>query len=96
MPVFWILADICTPGTAFPCTVGARVRKYYHLYMHYIYTCALANPGLCSGGNRKVVHCSVPVLIKMMIVKSLIIVHCLVPVLIAIVMTKVLVPVWID
>ena len=26
--VFWILSlvDICTPGTAFPCTVGARVR----------------------------------------------------------------------
>ena len=38
MLVFWILVDICTPGTAFPCTVGARVRKYYHLYMHYIYT----------------------------------------------------------
>ena len=28
MLVFWILrlVDICTPGTAFPCTVGARVR----------------------------------------------------------------------
>ena len=38
MLVFWILSDICTPGTAFPCTVGARVREYYHLYMHYIHT----------------------------------------------------------
>ena len=38
MPVFWILVDICTPGTAFPCTVGARVREDHHLYMHYIYT----------------------------------------------------------
>ena len=54
MPVFWILVDICTPGTAFPCTVGARVAK----------------PGCCSGGNRKVVHCSVPVRIKMVIVKA--------------------------
>ena len=38
---FWmpvrILVDFCTPGTAFPCTVGARVRQYYYLHFHYIY-----------------------------------------------------------
>ena len=33
---FWMLVDICTPGTAFPCTVGARVRSYYHPYMGYM------------------------------------------------------------
>ena len=38
MLVVWILVDICTPGTAFPCTVGARVREYYHLHMHSTYT----------------------------------------------------------
>ena len=73
MPVFWILVDICTPGTAFLCTVGARVRQrmpsIYAFYI-YIYTCALAKPGFCNGGNRKVVHCSVPVLVKTMIVKA--------------------------
>ena len=38
MFVFWILrlVDIWTPGTAFPCTVGARVEECYHLY--HIYT----------------------------------------------------------
>ena len=76
MLVFWILrlVDICTPGTAFPCTVGARVR-YYHLYMHYIYTYvhwlnqafAVAEGYLA---NQKMVHCLVPVLITMMIVKT--------------------------
>ena len=43
--------------------------------------------------NRKMVHCFVPVLIKMM-TKTLIIVHCLVPVLLATMRIKVLVPVW--
>ena len=48
------------------------VRQYYHLDMHhiYIYTCTLAKPGFCSGGNRRIVHCSAPVLIKMMVVKA--------------------------
>ena len=38
--VFWILrlVDTCTRGAAFSCTIGARVREYYHLYMHYIHT----------------------------------------------------------
>ena len=75
--VFWILrlVDICTPGTTFPCTVGARVGQYYHLHMHYIYTCvhwlnqafAVVEGYLA---NRKLVRCLVPVLIKMMIVKT--------------------------
>ena len=43
--------------------------------------------------NRITVHCLVPVLIKLMIVKVLIMVHCLVPVLIATMIVKVLVPV---
>ena len=45
--------------------------------------------------NRIMVHCLVPVLKKMMLVKILIIVNCLVPVLIATMIVKVLVPVWI-
>ena len=45
--------------------------------------------------NRITVHCLVPVLTKMMIVKVLIIVHCLVPILIATMIVKVLVPIWI-
>ena len=79
MLVFWILrfVDICTPGTAFPCTVGATVRYYCHLYMHYIYTCtyvhwlnqafAVADGYLA---HRKMVHCLVLVLIKIIIVKA--------------------------
>ena len=103
MLVFWILrfVDICTPGTAFPCTVGARVLPSIYARYIYIYThiCALAKPSFCSGGriSRKPKkgallstrshsnHDS----------KSLITVHCLVPVLIATMITKVLVTVWI-
>ena len=59
---FWILraVDIWTPGSEFPCTVGARVGYCYDPYMHhiyiYIYTCVhehtpLAKPGFCSGGR---------------------------------------------
>ena len=78
MLAFWILrlVDICTPGTAFPCTVGARVRQYYHLYMHYIYThvCTGKNQvfAVAEGyfANRKMASCLVPVLIKMVIVKA--------------------------
>ena len=88
--------DICTPGAAFPCTVGARVRKYYHLYMHSIYApvhwlnqaSTVAKPknsALLSTSTHKNDDS-----------KSPIIVHCLVPVLNATMITKVLLPVWID
>ena len=96
MLVFWILVDICTPVTAFPCTVGARVRRHHHLYMHYIYTCALSKPGFCTGGkpnNSALLSTSTH---KNDDSKSLVIVHCWVPVLLATMITKVLVPVWID
>ena len=69
--------------------------------MHYIfvYICALAKPGFCSGGR---ISCK-PKIGALLSTstnknddsKSLIIVHCLVPVLIATMITKVLVPVWI-
>ena len=100
--VFWILrlVDTCTPGTVFPCTVGARNREYYQLHMHsiYIYICALAKPGFCSGGR---ISCKpkIGALLSTSTHKNddskrLIIVHCLVPVLIATMITKVLAPVW--
>ena len=63
-------------------------------YIH-IYTCALAKPGFCSGGNRKNALLSTSTH-KNDDSKRLIIVHCLVPVLIATMITIVLVPVWID
>ena len=95
--VFWILrpVDIWTPGIVFPCTVGARVGEYYHLYMHHIYTytyvhehAPLAKLGFCSALLRTSI-------IKTTIVEVLIIELCLVPVLIATMMVKALVPVWI-
>ena len=103
MLVFWIrrLVDIFTPGTAFPCAVGARVRQYYHLYTHYIYThiCALATPGFCRSGriSCKPKHGALlsTSTHKNDDRKSLIIVHCLVPVLIATMRIKVLVRLWI-
>ena len=73
MLVFWILrlVDICTPGTAFSRTVGARVRSYYHIHMHYIiyvYQAFAMGEGYLA--NRKMVHCLVPILKKIIIVKS--------------------------
>ena len=75
MLVFWILrlVDICTPGPAFPCTVAARARELYHVYALCIYTCvnwlnqAVAVPEEYLA-NRKMAHCLVPVLIKMMMI----------------------------
>ena len=85
--VFWILrpVDICTPGTAFPSTISARDRQYYHLHMHYIYIyvhiCALAKPGFCSGGLISAKNGA-------LLSTSLILVQCLVPVLIATMIKK--------
>ena len=103
MLVFWMprLVNICTPGPAFPCTVGARVRDNSTICICtiYIYTCALAKAGFCSGGrisckptNGALLSTSIN---KNDDSKILIIVHCLVPVLIATMIIKVLVPVWI-
>ena len=58
---------------------------HIYVYTHVHEHTRLAKPGLCSGGrisyfaNRIQVHCLVPILLNMMIVKVLIIVHCLVP-----------------
>ena len=101
---FWILRpeDISTPGTVFPCTVGARVEHYHYLQMHHIYIQIHTN--MCMNtrhwlnqaaagaegffANQRMVHCLLPILRTMMIMKVLIIVHCLVPVPIAIMIIK--------
>ena len=79
------------------CTIGIYI--YIDTYVHE--HTPLAKPGFCSGGrisckpNTVLVHCLVPVLMKMMMVKVIIIVHCLAPVLIATMIVNVLVLVWI-
>ena len=70
---------------------------YIHTHVHEHTPLAKQAFAVADGylANRILVHCLVPVLTKMMIVKVLIIVHCLVPVLIATMIVNVLVPVWI-
>ena len=73
----------------------SKYAPYIHIiytYVHWLNQAFAVAEGYLA--NRTMVHCVVPVSIKM-IINVLIIVHCLVPVLIATMITKVLVPVWI-